>query len=236
MSRTQNSKRKALTALALSLVAAGALTATASGQQSPEIPYLSHGQGVDETQFQGSDNGGPMFPNGVPYGYVGRGVDSGAESAPALGATDAPLQSSAAGGPMFPNGVPYGYVGRGVDSGAESAPALGAADAPLQSSADGGPVFMNGVPDGYVGSGVESATGGVTPTDLARAVPRYGPYGPLPQTHLVPEAPPAVAVSASSDGFDRDDVGIGFGLGLILAMAGAIALAATRNRTRMAHS
>ena len=122
MSRTRNSKRKALTALALSLVAAAALTATASGQQSPEIPYLSHGQGVDETQFQGSDSGGPMFPNGVPYGYVGRGVDSGAESAPALAATDTPIQSSADGGPMFPNGVPYGYVGRGVDSGAESAP------------------------------------------------------------------------------------------------------------------
>jgi hypothetical protein len=93
---------------------------------------------------------------------------------------------------------------------------------------------MNGVPDGYVGSGVESAPGGVTPSDLARAVPRYGPYGPLPQTQLVPDAPPAVP--ASADGFDRDDVGIGFGLGLVLAMAGAIALAATRSRNRMAHS
>ena len=59
-----------------------------------------------------------MFPNGVPYGYVGRGVDSGAESAPARGATDAPIQSSADGGPMFANGVPpTATSARGVDSG-----------------------------------------------------------------------------------------------------------------------
>ncbi len=161
-----------------------------------------------------------MFPNGVPYGYVGRGVDSGSESALARGATDAPIQSSAAGGPMFPNGVPYGYVGRGVDSGAESAP--GTNVTPFQSSGDG-PVFMNGVPDGYVGSGVESAPGGVTPPDLARAVP---------------DAPSAVVASApaGAEGFDRDDIAIGFGLGAILAAVGAIALAMGRGRIRMAHS
>lgn len=152
------SKRRVLKVIALGFAVAAAFTTTASGQ--PEIPYLSHGQGVDETAF---------------------------------------------------------------------------ADLANQSTRDGGPVFMNGVPDGYVGSGVESAQGGMTPTDLARAVPRYGPYGPLNDTTFVPPAEVA-PVSAVSDGYDRDELAIGFGLGLILATACAAALLASRNRMRMAQA
>ena len=97
-----------------------------------------------------------------------------------------------------------------------------------QSARDGGPVFMNGVPDGYVGSGVEQQNlsgEGVTPTNLARAVP---------QANAVESA----TVSASSDSVNRGDLALGFGLGLILAAACAIAVAMTRDRqsTRMAHS
>jgi hypothetical protein len=114
----------------------------------------------------------------------------------------------------------------------------GVTDLPFQSAPDDGPVFMNGVPDGYVGSGVEAAPAGVTPTNLARAVARYGPYGPAQGTSLVPQTPPAevATVSASSDGFDRDDVAVGFGLAFILATACAMALAAASGRNRMAHS
>jgi hypothetical protein len=87
---------------------------------------------------------------------------------------------------------------------------------------------MNGVPDGYVGSGVEQQNlsgEGVTPTNLARAVP---------QANAVESA----TVSASSDSVNRGDLALGFGLGLILAAACAIAVAMTRDRqsTRMAHS
>ena len=61
---------------------------------------------------------------------------------------------------------------------------------------------------------------------------RDAPDGFQPQTATTEVA----TVSASSDGYEWNDVGIGFGLGLVLAMAGALALAIARNRTRIAHT
>jgi hypothetical protein len=103
---------------------------------------------------------------------------------------------------------------------------------------------------------LSNAPEGVTPMNLARSYePRFegvaAPDGYQPQRGgpdpliardgpdgFVPQSPPSevVAVSATSDGFDRDDVAIGFGLGLILATACAMALAAATGRTRIAHS
>jgi hypothetical protein len=104
---------------------------------------------------------------------------------------------------------------------------------------------------------LSNAPEGVTPPNLARSYePRFegvaAPDGYQPARSgedplisrdgrpdgLVPQTPPSevVAVSATSDGFDRDDVAIGFGLGLILATACAMALAAASGRNRMAHS
>jgi hypothetical protein len=114
-----------------------------------------------------------------------------------------------------------------------------ASETPFQSTRDGGPVFMNGAPDGYTAYQQSDVNGGVTPDgyqpQLRGEEPliiRGAPDGFQPQT-----ATTAVAtVSASSDGYEWNDVAIGFGLGLVLAMAGAIALAIARNRTRIAHS
>jgi hypothetical protein len=109
-----------------------------------------------------------------------------------------------------------------------------------------------GIPEGTFGE----VPGGVTPANLARAyeprfegvaqpdgyLSRHGGDEPLigrdGPDGLLPQAPPAeaLAVSASSDGFDRDDVAIGLGLGLVLATACAAALAASRGRVRIAHS
>jgi hypothetical protein len=123
-------------------------------------------------------------------------------------------------------------------------------------AASGGPTspesVLAEVPSDYTADWL--APGGVTPSNLARAYePRFEgvarPDGYQPQLRgdqplvirdapdgFVPQSPPAdvVSVSASSDGYDRDDLAIGFGLGLIMATACAAALVASRNRMRMA--
>jgi hypothetical protein len=101
-------------------------------------------------------------------------------------------------------------------------------------------------PQGYQGvTQQNSGSGGVTPTDLARAVPRdsNAPAGVTP-TDLARSVPvtgdTSVRIeSAKSDPFwssaDRD-LAIGFGLGLALAIFASVGLVMARNRTRLAHS
>ena len=132
-----------------------------------------------------------------------------------------------------------------------------AAAAVFTGAASGGPTSPDAViaevPSDYAADWLNTS-GGVTPTNLARAYePRFEGVarsdGYQPQLRgeeplvirdapdgLVPQKPDVVAVSASSDGFDRDDVAIGFGLGLVLATACAMALAAASGRNRLAHS
>jgi hypothetical protein len=183
MRSTRKTQRKALTALVLGLATAAIFTTTASAQARPMA--------------------------GIPEGdnYV------------------ANLVRTAGVDPFAVQHVETPYLSWGA-----TADDLGPFKEQLanQSTRDGGPVFMNGVPDGYVGSGVEQQNlsgEGVTPTNLARAVPHA-------------KAVESATVSASSDSFDRGDLALGFGLGLILAAACAIAVAMTRDRqhTRMAHS
>jgi hypothetical protein len=173
MRSTRKNQRKALTALALGFVFAAIFTTTASAQ----VRQMA----------------------GIPEGdnYVANLVRSAGVDAFAVQHVETPYLS-----------IPESLAN--------------------QSTRDGGPVFMNGVPDGYVGSGVEQQNlsgEGVTPTNLARAVPQA-------------KAVESATVSASSDSVNRGDLALGFGLGLILAAACAIAVAMTRDRqsTRMAHS
>jgi hypothetical protein len=101
-------------------------------------------------------------------------------------------------------------------------------------------------PQGYQGVTQQDAgSGGVTPTDLARAVPREsnasGGVTPTDLARSVPSTSETAVVSESvkSDSFwssaDRD-LAFGFGLGLALAIIGSVALVMARNRTRIAHS
>lgn len=190
MRRTHHNTRKAIVAVALSFAALAAFTGTAwagdnaaspsngsviaevpsdytadwlgmTALQVPEIPYLSHGQGVDAAAFAGV-------------------AGSAIEPTP--------------GGVTHPNPVKlYELQHAGVAQPDGYQPQLRGDE----------PLVIRDAPDGFV-----------------------------------PRTPEPVAVSASSDGFDRDDVAIGFGLGLILATACAAALAAAsgRGRGRMAHS
>jgi hypothetical protein len=100
MRSTRKNQRKALTALALGLATAAILTTTASAQVRPmagipegdnyvgnlvrtagvdagaaqhvETPYLSI---TESLANQSTRDGGPVFMNGVPDGYVGSGVE-----------------------------------------------------------------------------------------------------------------------------------------------------------------
>jgi hypothetical protein len=107
-------------------------------------------------------------------------------------------------------------------------------------------------PQGYLGVMQQDATtgGGVTPTDLARAVTRESnaPAGVTPtdlarsvarEDGVAPQLSKAqVSNSEAAWNFsltDRD-LAIGFGLGLALAVALALALVMSRNRIRIAHS
>lgn len=101
-------------------------------------------------------------------------------------------------------------------------------------------------PQGYQGITQQNVgSGGVTPTDLARAVTRESnaPAGVTP-TDLARSVPSSdeTAVqlqSAKSDpvwsSADRD-LALGFGLGLALAIFASVALVMSRNRLRVAHS
>jgi hypothetical protein len=105
--------------------------------------------------------------------------------------------------------------------------------------------FGDSRPQGYQGVIQQNAgSGGVTPTDLARAVPRESnaPSGVTPTdlARSVPSTGETVVLSSvESDSFwssaDRD-LAVGFGLGLALAIIGSVALVMARNRTRVAHS
>jgi DNA-binding XRE family transcriptional regulator len=105
--------------------------------------------------------------------------------------------------------------------------------------------FGDSRPQGYQGVTQQNSDSGVTPTDLARAVPRdsNAPAGVTP-TDLARSVPvtgdTAVRIeSAKSDPLwssaDRD-LAIGFGLGLALAIFASVGLVMARNRTRLAHS
>lgn len=102
-----------------------------------------------------------------------------------------------------------------------------------------------GLPEGYQAPAITQQDGGVTPTDLARAVPRESnaPAGVTP-TDLARSVPAVDDTalqlqSAKSDpvwsSADRD-LAIGFGLGLALAIFASVALVMSRNRMRLAHS
>jgi hypothetical protein len=64
------------------------------------------------------------------------------------------------------------------------------------------------------------STGGVTPTNLARA-------------YVQQDEPVATAAGRS---FELGDAALGFGLGLLLAAGGAVAIVLSRRSMRMAHS
>ena len=106
--------------------------------------------------------------------------------------------------------------------------------------------FDDSRPQGYQGITQQNAgSGGVTPTDLARAVQRESnvPAGVTPTdlARSVPAVDDTVLQlqSAKSDpvwsSADRD-LAIGFGLGLALAIFASVALVMSRNRMRLAHS
>ena len=89
-------------------------------------------------------------------------------------------------------------------------------------------------------------SGGVTPTNLARAVPRDStvPGGVTP-TNLARAVPsdegiaPPISTSTetvSSGSFADRELALGFGLGLALAIVLSLALVMSRRRISMAHS
>jgi hypothetical protein len=67
----------------------------------------------------------------------------------------------------------------------------------------------------------EQSSGGVTPTNLARAY--------MPQSE-------GVAASVEGRSFELGDAALGFGLGLLLATGCAVAIVQSRRGMRMAHS
>jgi hypothetical protein len=113
--------------------------------------------------------------------------------------------------------------------------------------------FYDSRPQGYLGVTQQNAAtgGGVTPTNLARAVARESnaPAGVTPtdlaravsrEDGVTPPLSKAPQVSDSEAAWnfslsDRDRA-IGFGLGLALAIALSLALVMGRNRIRIAHS
>jgi len=76
-----------------------------------------------------------------------------------------------------------------------------------------------------------NAPGGVTPTDLARSVPNVHDISPQ-----LSKAPPVAKSDTEWNlGFAHRDLALGFGFGLALAIVFSLALVTSRNR-RIAHS
>lgn len=83
---TRKNHRKALKALALALATSAVVAGTASAAQvhdggvtaqQSEIAYLSWGATAENTMpFQSTREGGPVFMNGLPDGYVGSGTQT----------------------------------------------------------------------------------------------------------------------------------------------------------------
>lgn len=79
--------------------------------------------------------------------------------------------------------------------------------------------------------------GGVTPTNLARAVGTSAPTGPLLRNAEVTPLQPATAEAAGSGSrFDTTDLVLGSMIGVALALAAAFALYAVRGQPRTAQS
>ena len=103
-----------------------------------------------------------------------------------------------------------------------------AAAALLAASALAGPAFAPGgaeyrTPDGIT----QQQSGGVTPTDLARAVPRDDGIAP----------PISSSTETASTGTFADrELAVGFGIGLTLATVLLLALVMSRRRISIAHS
>jgi hypothetical protein len=70
-------------------------------------------------------------------------------------------------------------------------------------------------------SSAQHSSGGVTPTNLARA------YEPRSE---------GVTIAVEERSFELGDAALGFGLGLLLATGGAVAIVLSRKGMRMAHS
>ncbi|HET9673854.1 MAG TPA: hypothetical protein VFP31_03525 [Gaiellaceae bacterium] len=134
MRSTRKNQRKALKALALGFATAAIFTTTASAQvrseavsqSASEISYLSWGATADDLgpfaaslANQSTRDGGPVFMNGVPDGYVGSGVnlsDEGVTPTNLARSYHQPEQSILAGEGVTPGnlGRAYHTVVRGV--------------------------------------------------------------------------------------------------------------------------
>ena len=84
----------------------------------------------------------------------------------------------------------------------------------------------------------ELSSGGVTPTNLARAyVPRSdGGVTPTNMARAYAPRSESVAASVSGRSFELGDAALGFGLGLLLTAVCAVAIVHSRRGMRMAHS
>ncbi len=196
-----------LKVLALALVSAAVFAGAASAQPT-EIPYLSHGTGVSAGDFAGEAS---AQPTEIPYLSHGIGVSAGdfageASAQPtetpylSLGIGVSPVDNAVAGtsevGPQFKLNTsgtdPYLQDWRQVQS--------------EQSSG------------AYQTSSSAEQSGGVTPTNLARA------YAPRHE---------GVATAVDGRSFDLGDGTLGFGLGLLLATGCAVAIVLSRRGMRL---
>jgi hypothetical protein len=102
-----------------------------------------------------------------------------------------------------------------------------AAAALLAATALAGPAFAPGGAEFRTPDGITlQQSGGVTPTDLARAVPRDEGVAPVISTSTE---------TGSSGWFVDRELALGFGVGLALAIV-SVALVMSRRRISLAHS